>query len=143
MICKTSFFFTVARIAGILIVLLMIVSGCSKKNDTSPAQLNTLFGVILGTEENVIPPSSPGLLYSPDEHLSYLANTGGSFSIWFAADGGTVGFSSPDLSHLTPIKSDNGAPSPLLAPSGPGTTAFDQIMPVREACSKRQTDRIY
>ena len=126
MICKTSFFFTVARIAdSALLMLLIIVSGCSKKNDTSSAQLNMSFGVILGAEENVIPPASPGLLYSPDEHLSYLPNTGGGFNIWFAADGGTVGFSTPDLIHLTSLKSDNGVSSPLLASSGPGTTAFD------------------
>jgi len=45
--------------------------------------------------------------------------------MWFSADAGTVGFSTPDLLNLSPLKSANGAPSPLLAPSGAGTTAFD------------------
>jgi hypothetical protein len=125
MICKPFFLFTAARNAVIaLIVILMIASGC-KTNDTSPAQPNMPLSVILGSEENVISPASPGLLYSPDEHLSYLNKAEGGFSTWFAADGGTVGFSTPDLLKLAPLKTDKGVPSPLLAPSGPGTTAFD------------------
>ena len=125
MIYKPSILFTLFRNAGTaLIVLLMMESGC-KKNDAPQAQRKMSLAVALGSEENVIPSASPGLLYSPDEHLTYLANKGGGFSIWFAADGGTTGFTTPDLLNLVPIKSDKGVPSPLLAPSGPGTTAFD------------------
>jgi hypothetical protein len=74
MIYKPSFSFTIAMNADTaLLVLLMIETAC-KKNDNSQAQSNVSLSVMLGSEENVIPPASPGLFYSPDEHLSYLAN---------------------------------------------------------------------
>ncbi|SDS82553.1 hypothetical protein SAMN05216490_1891 [Mucilaginibacter mallensis] len=125
MTCKKSFLFIVARNAGsVLITLLVVSSGCSKSPAT-PAQSQPKFSVVLGPEQNVIPPGSPGLLFSPDEHLSYLPNASGSFNMWFAADGGTVGFSTPDMLNLSPLKSANGVPIPLLAPSGAGGAAFD------------------
>ncbi len=119
---RTSFLFNAARNA--ITILLIISSGCSKHSD-APTVSQLQFSVMLGEEQNVISPASPGLLYSPDEHLSYLRNTAGGFNLWFAADGGTVGFSSPDLLNLSSLKSANGVPSPLLAPSGAGSNAFD------------------
>lgn len=120
--CKTSRLFQVAKKA--IILLCIIGSGCSK-HSTAPTAGQPQFTVALGAEQNVIPPASPGLLYSPDEHLTYLRTATGNNNMWFAADAGTVGFSTPDLLALTPLKSANGVPSPLLAPSGASTTAFD------------------
>ena len=125
MIYKTFFFFTAASNAGsALIALLVMGSGCNKLA-ISATQSQTSFNVTLGPEQNVIPPASPGLLYSPDEHLSYMPNPEGGYNLWLAADEGTVGFSTPDLMNLTPLQSANGVPSQLLSPSGPGSAAFD------------------
>ena len=125
MIFKTISSFTVGRnFVSALIVLLVICSGCTK-DATFATKSQTLFSVVLGPEQNVIPPASPGLLYSPDEHLSYMRNPEGGYKVWVAADLGTIGFSTPDLLNLTPLKSADGVPSPLLAPSGRGSTAFD------------------
>ncbi|HZY39084.1 MAG TPA: hypothetical protein VFE53_20650 [Mucilaginibacter sp.] len=111
--------------AGILWIALFAMgnSGCHKDTPVKPNQPG--FSVSLGAEQNVIPPQSPGLLYSPDEHLSYLGDGNGGYKMWFAADGGTAGFSTTDMLNLTPLKSANGVPSLLLAPAGAGSTAFD------------------
>ena len=86
MIFKTSFLSTAARNTGsALIVLLVIGSGCTKYT-TFATKSQTLFSVVLGSEQNVIPPASPGLLYSPDEHLSYMRKPEGGYNVWFAAD---------------------------------------------------------
>src|SRR5258708_18646403 len=45
--------------------------------------------------------------------------------MWMSADNGTVGFSTPDMISFSPLKSENGVPLPLLAPTGAGGTAFD------------------
>jgi hypothetical protein len=85
------------------------------------------FSVSLGPEQNVVPPGSPGLQFFPDEHFSYQRQPDGSYKMWVSAGGtfGTLGFTTPDLSSLTSVKTANGMPSGVLVPSGPGTTAFD------------------
>jgi hypothetical protein len=91
----------------------------SHSTPTRPALTATL-----GEEENVIPPSSPGLLFVPDEHLTYQRQPDGTFKLWMSG-GGTLGFTTPDLLTLTPMKASNGVPTNVLAPAGPGTAAFD------------------
>jgi len=73
-----------------------------------------------GGEQNVIAPGSTGLQYTPDEHVSFMRQSDGTFLLW-AAGGGTYGtylFRTPDLLSL-------GAPTSVFQPSGAGTTAFD------------------
>jgi hypothetical protein len=97
-----------------------IPAGCGTKT----AHHELTFTVSLGDEQNVIPPGSPGLLFIPDEHFSYLRQPDGSYRMWVSG-GGTFGFTTPDLLDLTSMKTANGVPTSLLSPSGPGTTAFD------------------
>jgi hypothetical protein len=103
------------------LALALLLGGCGSQSTKTVAPS---FTTSLGDEENVIPPSSPGLLFVPDEHLSYLRQPDGNFKMWMSG-GGTLGFTTPDMLNLTPMKTANGVPANVLAPSGPGTTAFD------------------
>jgi hypothetical protein len=109
-------------------------SGCgghstvTSQNDLGSSDAGSIsFTVSLDVEQNVIPPGSPGLPYIPDEHLSYLRQADGSFKMWVSGGGtsGTLGFTTPDMVKLTSMKTANGVPASVLAPSGAGTAAFD------------------
>ena len=104
-----------------LLVALGLGIACSR-GASGPAPGS--FAVALGDEENVIPSGSPGLLFVPDEHLTYQRQADGTFKLWMSG-GGTVGFTSPDLLTLAPMRETGGVPANVLAPSGPGTTDFD------------------
>lgn len=115
------------RTGAVALLLLGVLSsqatGCGSGSGTGTAQ-NLPFTVSLGAEQDVIPPGSPGLPFIPDEHFSYRRQADGSYRMWVSG-GGTLGFSTSDMLNLTPMKTVNGLPANLLAPSGPGTTAFD------------------
>jgi hypothetical protein len=105
-------------IAGMLVVVL---ASCGGSGHSSPAPPNPTFTFTLsGDEENVIPPGTPGLEFTPDEHMPFLQQPDGTFNLW-ASGGGTFGtylFQTPDLFTL-------GNPTTVFLPAGPGTTAFD------------------
>jgi hypothetical protein len=73
-----------------------------------------------GEEENVIPPGTPGLQFTPDEHMPFIRQPDGTFKLWASGGGkfGTYLFQTPDLFTL-------GSPRSVFLPAGPGTTAFD------------------
>jgi len=86
----------------------------------SPTPLTLTTFTLSGGEQNVIPPGSFGLQYTPDEHMPFLRQTNGTFKLW-ASGGGTFGtylFRTSDFLTLGP-------PTTVFAPSGAGTTAFD------------------
>ncbi len=94
--------------------------GPNPRPTASAAPLTLTAFTLSGGEQNVIPPGSAGLQYTPDEHMPFLRQSDGTFKLW-ASGGGTYGaylFRTPDLFSL-------GAPSMVFAPSGAGTTAFD------------------
>jgi hypothetical protein len=98
-----------------LVATFNIGSGVSTTGENPPPTL-TLSGV----EQNVIAPGTPGLEYTPDEHMPFLRQPDGSFKLW-ASGGGTFGtylFRTSDFLSL-------GTPTTVFLPSGPGTTAFD------------------
>jgi hypothetical protein len=102
-----------------------VLTACGSASGTGPAAGTPTFAV--GAEQNVIPPGSAGLEFTPDEHLSYLRQPDGTFDVWVSGGGtiGTLGFTTPDLFTLTSMATSNGVPTGVLVPSGPGTTAFD------------------
>ena len=108
-----------------LAVLAAAASACGGGGSSGPGPGS--FSVSMGAEQNVISPGSAGLQFTPDEHLSFQRQADGSFKLWFSGGGtiGTLGFTTPDLFALTPMKSSNGVPAGVLLPAGPGTTAFD------------------
>jgi len=112
-----------AGVAQDVVLLLLALAGCGGQSP-KPAHHDLSFTVSLADEQNVIPPGSPGLLFVPDEHLSYLRQPDGSYKMWVSG-GGTLGFTTPDMLRLTSMKTANGVPTTVLAPSGPGSTAFD------------------
>jgi len=73
-----------------------------------------------GGEQDIIPPGMPGLQYTPDEHMTFLRQPGGTFRLWVSGGGtyGTYLFTTADFVAL-------GAPTMVFGPSGSGTTAFD------------------
>ena len=76
-------------------------------------------------EQAVIPPGTPFGSDIPDEHLSFLRQTDGSFRMWVTGSARTYGLATPDLLSLTSLAMSGGMPVGVLLPSGPGTTAFD------------------
>jgi hypothetical protein len=104
--------------AGMLVAFL---TSCGGSGGSSPASQNPAFTLTLsGDEESVIPPGTPGLQFTPDEHMPFLQQPDGTFNLW-ASGGGTYGtylFQTPDLYTL-------GNPATVFLPAGPGTTAFD------------------
>jgi hypothetical protein len=109
-------------VASVLAIVACVGCGLSAKIPSQPQTSLTLTAFTLsGGEQNVIPPgSSAELEFTPDEHMSFLKQGGGTFKLW-AAGGGTYGaflFRTPDLFTL-------GAPTTVFGPSGAGTTAFD------------------
>jgi hypothetical protein len=128
--CNISILTSIGRLrrAGVTFILFFVLlalslAGCSG-HSSNAVQVHSSFAVSLGPEQNVIPPGSPGLLYFPDEHFSYLRQTDGSFKMWVSG-GGTLGFTTSDMLNLTSMNTASGIPSSVLSPSGPGTTAFD------------------
>lgn len=88
--------------------------------NASAAPLTLTAFTLSGGEQNVIPPGSANLEYSPDLHMAFLRQSDGTYKLWASA-GGTFGaylFRTPDMFTL-------GAPATILTPAGPGTTAFD------------------
>jgi len=111
-------------------VLAFALAACGSGGGASPAPnprptlssapLTLTAFTLGGGEQNVIAPGSPGLQYTPDEHMPFLRQTDGTFKLW-ASGGGSYGaylFHTPDLFSL-------GAPTTVFGPSGAGTTAFD------------------
>lgn len=102
-------------IAGMLATLLTACGG-------RPASPNpAAFALTLsGDEENVIPPATPGLQFTPDEHMPFIQQPDGAFKLWASGGGmyGTYLFQTPDLDTL-------GSPTRVFLPAGAGTTAFD------------------
>jgi hypothetical protein len=121
------------RVCATVLALVALSSlGCD--GDAKPGDLGapadaapSAFTVMVGGEQNVIPPGSPGLPFIPDEHFSYLRQPDGSYRMWVSAGGtsGTLAFATPDLLALTSLKTAGGLPAGVLVPSGPGTAAFD------------------
>jgi hypothetical protein len=108
---------------GVRSLALIAVIGChhaAHAIDAGPVA----FTATLGAEENVIPPSTPGLLFVPDEHLSYRRLADGTYDLWMS-NGGTLMFTTPDLVTLTSVKTSGGVPVGVLQPAGAGTTAYD------------------
>lgn len=112
-----------ARLYALLVVALVLaLGGCGTASAT--ARPDAGFTASLGDEQNVIPPATPGLLFVPDEHISYRSQADGGFITWVSG-GGTLCFTTPDMLTLTPVRELSGVPASVLTPSGPGTTAFD------------------
>jgi hypothetical protein len=111
--------------AGLLagVIAFATSAGCGSSATPSaraPSALTLTAITLSGGEQNVIPPGSPALQYTPDLHMPFMRLPGGSFKLWASAGGayGTYLFLTPDLFAL-------GAPTTVFTPSGAGTTAFD------------------
>lgn len=106
-----------------LLAVVAAAAACSQHSTTPSAQ----FTVVVGAEQNVIPPGSAGLEFTPDEHLSYRHRPDGTYDMWVSGGGtiGTLGFNTPDLLALTSMRTVSGVPAGVFVPAGPGTTAFD------------------
>jgi hypothetical protein len=116
----------------LLVALALSAVGCGHSstapNDLGSSDAGSIqFTVSLDAEQNVIPPGTPGFLYFPDEHFSYLRQADGSFKMWVSGGGtsGTLGFTTPDLLTLTSLKTANGVPASVFPPAGAGSAAFD------------------
>ena len=111
---------------------MMPLCGCGGGHSggaAAPVSVKAISAVnVSADEQTVIPPGSPFGPYIPDEHLSFLRQSNGTFRLWVSAGAGqgTYGFATPDLLSLTSLSTTSaGAPRGVLLPSGPGTTAFD------------------
>ena len=91
---------------------------------TSSAKAISAF-TVSSDEQVVIPPGTPFGSDIPDEHLSFLRQTDGSFRMWVTGSARTYGLATPDLVSVTSLATSGGAPVGVLLPSGPGTAAFD------------------
>ena len=113
--------------AVLLIAVMTAIAGGAAvvAQDLSAVRKLTAF-TLGGGEQNVIPPGTPRLQFTPDEHVSFLRQSNGTYTLW-AASGpyGTYAFSTPDLVHLTRLKTAGKAPAGVLVESGKGTTAYD------------------
>ncbi|HXP92912.1 MAG TPA: hypothetical protein VN905_05540 [Candidatus Binatia bacterium] len=81
----------------------------------------------LGGEQNVVPPGTANLQFTPDIHMSFQRQSDGTYKLWASGGGafGTFGFTTPDFLTLTSMKSAGGKPAGVLLPAGAGTTAAD------------------
>jgi hypothetical protein len=110
-----------ALLAGVLASVTSVGCGNSATPSAKATPVLSLTAITLsGGEQNVIPPGSPALQYTPDEHMPFMRQPDRSFKLWASAGGayGTYLFRTPDLFAL-------GAPTTVFTPSGAGTTAFD------------------
>jgi hypothetical protein len=120
-----------ARVIGIAAGLLLAAcgGGVSSTPSAPPAAASAhhLTGFAVSGEQDVIPPGTTGLQFTPDEHISFLRQSDGSYKL-FAAGGsnyGVYGFTTPDFLTLTSFKTNAGAPAGVFLPSGAGTPAYD------------------
>jgi len=102
--------------------IVLCLAGCGSGGGSTPAAIpNPTFTLTLsGGEQNVIAPGTPGLQYTPDEHMPFLRQPDGSFKLWASGGGafGTYLFRTTDFLSL-------GTPTTVFLASGAGTTAFD------------------
>ena len=114
---------------GLAVALTLPLLGCGGGHSaTSPAPsvAKSISAFTVSSDEQVvIPPGTPFGSDIPDEHISFLRQTDGSFRMWATGSAQTFGFATPDLVSLTSLATSGGAPVGVLLPSGPGTTAFD------------------
>ena len=114
---------------GVVPALLLPLLGCGGGHGSTaiaPSSAKAISTFTVSSEEQaVIPPGTQFGSDIPDEHLSFLRQTDGSFRLWVTGSARTYGLVSPDLLSLTSLATSGGAPIGVLLPSGPGTTAFD------------------
>ena len=121
-----------ARAIGLASALMLAACGGGSSSSpsapaTSSAAALRLTGFTVSAAQDVIPPGSSGLQFTPDEHISFLRQSDGTYKL-FAAGGaayGVYGFTTPDLLTLTSFKTSGGAPAGVFLPAGAGTTAYD------------------
>lgn len=109
----------------IMVMLLLVSVGLVTSSLPAPvaadAEEPSFSMIFTGPEEAV--PFSQQLQHTPDANMSFIRSAG-SVHLWTQGatptGGGTYYFIGPDFDSLTPHHTVNGAPAPVLSPSGSG-----------------------
>src|SRR5579871_5614632 len=110
--------FTIASAAAVLVACAAGYGSPPVQDQPSPSAtpVSAFTFTVSAIEQNVITPGTPGLRYTPDEHMPFLELPDGTYDLWASGGGpyGTYLFHTSDFFAL-------GSPEAVFHPAGAGT----------------------